>query len=75
MGGLDGPKGAQQVSTVPEEDKFEGQLVPQVWKGRDSESNFFLRNLSQFIWTLLYLGPCAAYRLDMQYSPAPVTMA
>ena len=55
MGELDGPEGAQQESTVPEEDKFEGQLVPQVWKGRDSESNLFLRNLSQFIWTLLHV--------------------
>lgn len=66
MGELDGPEGAQLESTVPEEDKFERQLVPQVWKGRDSESNFSLPNLSQFIWTLLYLGPCAAYLLDMQ---------
>jgi hypothetical protein len=44
MGGLDVPEGSQQESTVPEEDKFEGQLVPQVWKGRDSESNIFLQN-------------------------------
>ena len=31
MGGLDVPEGSQQESTVPEEDKFEGRLVPQVW--------------------------------------------
>ena len=54
MGGLEGPEGAQQESSVPEEDKFEGQLVPQVWMARDSESNFFLRNQGCFIWTLLH---------------------
>ena len=66
MGGLDGPQGAQQESTVPEEDKFEGRLVPQVWRSRDSESNFCTRNQGRFFWTLLYLGPCAAYLLDLQ---------
>ena len=66
MGGLDGPEGAQQESTVPEEDKFEGQLVPQVWMARDSESNLCIRNHRCFFWTLLYLGPCAAYLLNLQ---------
>lgn len=66
MGELDGPEGAQLESTAPEEDKFERQLVPQVWMVRDSESNLYTRNLSHFIWTLLYLGPCAAYLLNMQ---------
>ena len=66
MGELDGPEGAQQESTVPEEDKFEGQLVPQVWMGRDNKSNLFPRNYSRFFWILLYLGLCAAYLLDMQ---------
>ena len=66
MGGLDGPEGAQQESTVPEEDEFEGQLVPQVWMARDSESNLCIRNQGCFIWTLLYLGPCAAYLLNLQ---------
>ena len=53
MGELDGPEGAQQESTVPEEDKFEGQLVPQVWMGRDNESNLCIRNQLCFFWTLL----------------------
>ena len=57
MGELDGPEGAQQESTVPEEDKFEGQLVPQVWMGRDNESNLFPRNYSRFFWILLSAAP------------------
>ena len=40
MGEIDGSEGAQQESTIPDEYKFERQLVPQVWKGRVSESNF-----------------------------------
>ena len=55
MGGLEGPEGAQQESSVPEEDKFEGQLVPQVWMARDSESNLCIRNQGRFIWTPLYV--------------------
>ena len=58
MGGLDGPQGAQQESTVPGEDKFEGQLVPQVWMARDNESNLCSRNQGRFIWTLVPRPMC-----------------
>ena len=55
MGELNGPQGAQQEITVPEENKFEGQLVPKVWMGRDNEPNMCIQNQGHFFWTLMYV--------------------
>lgn len=66
MGGLDDPPRAQQERSAPEEVKFEGRLVPQVWMSWDTESNIYIRNQGHFFWTVLYLGAYAAFLLDLQ---------
>ena len=51
--GLADPPRPGTESSGPGEDKFERQLVPQVWTGRGSEPNFRARIYYRYLWNAL----------------------